>query len=75
MPLVPSQITLMSESRIINVIWEGTNGILGLWIGREGLEEYFKQGQGFLNFQLTEMLRATPFFITVASRSRECAWL
>jgi len=66
---IPVPIERMIRDSLINVIWEGTNGILGLWIGREGLEEYFKQGQGFLNFQLTEMLRATPFFITVASRS------
>jgi alkylation response protein AidB-like acyl-CoA dehydrogenase len=66
---IPVPIERMIRDSLINVIWEGTNGILSLWIGREGLEEYFQHGKGFLNFQFTEMLRATPFFITVASRS------
>jgi alkylation response protein AidB-like acyl-CoA dehydrogenase len=66
---IPVPIERMIRDSLINVIWEGTNGILSLWIGREGLEEYFQRGKGFLNFQFTEMLRATPFFITVASRS------
>jgi Acyl-CoA dehydrogenases len=66
---IPVPIERMIRDSLINVIWEGTNGILTLWIGREGLEQYFQQGKGFLNFQLGEMLQATPFFITVASRS------
>ncbi|HET7058709.1 MAG TPA: acyl-CoA dehydrogenase family protein, partial [Nitrospiraceae bacterium] len=66
---IPVPIERMIRDSLINVIWEGTNGILTLWIGREGLEQYFQQGKGFLNFQLAEMLQATPFFITVASRS------
>lgn len=66
---IPVPIERMIRDSLINVIWEGTNGILNLWIGREGLEQYFQQGKGFLNFQLGEMLRSTPFFVTVASRS------
>jgi alkylation response protein AidB-like acyl-CoA dehydrogenase len=66
---IPVPIERMIRDSLINIIWEGTNGILTLWIGREGLEQYFQQGKGFLNFQLAEMLQATPFFITVASRS------
>ena len=66
---IPVPIERMIRDSLINVIWEGTNGILTLWIGREGLEQYFQQGKGFLNLQLAEMLQATPFFLTVASRS------
>ena len=66
---IPVPIERMIRDSLINVIWEGTNGILTLWIGREGLEEYFQQGKSFLNLQFMEMLHATPFFITVASRS------
>lgn len=66
---IPVPIERMIRDALINVIWEGTNGILTLWIGREGLEQYFRQGKGFLSFQLAEMLHATPFFFTVASRS------
>ena len=54
---------------LINVIWEGSNGILTLWIGRKDLAEYFMHGTAFLEFQITEMLRATPFFVKTAVRS------
>lgn len=66
---IPVPIERMIRDALINITWEGTNGILNLWIGREGLEEYFKQGKGFLDGQIKEMLRATPFFLKVASRS------
>jgi alkylation response protein AidB-like acyl-CoA dehydrogenase len=66
---LPVPIERMIRDALINVIWEGTNGILTLWIGREGLAEYFTHGQAFLEFQLTEMLRATPFFVKTAARS------
>jgi len=66
---IPVPIERMIRDALINVIWEGTNGILTLWIGREGLEEYFKQGTAFLEWQIKDMLRATPFFVKVLSRS------
>lgn len=66
---LPVPIERMIRDALINVIWEGSNGILTLWIGREGLAEYFTQGTAFLEFQITEMLRATPFFVKTAARS------
>jgi alkylation response protein AidB-like acyl-CoA dehydrogenase len=66
---IPAPIERMIRDALINVIWEGTNGILHLWIGREGLEEYFKHGQAFLDVQVGEMLRSLPFFLKVMSRS------
>lgn len=54
---------------LINVIWEGTNGILTLWIGREGLSEYVSHGNAFLEFQIREMVQAIPFFAGIATRS------
>jgi len=65
----PVPIERMIRDALINVIWEGSNGILTLWIGREGLGEYFTQGNAFLEFQITEMLRAMPFFVKTAARS------
>ncbi len=59
----------MIRDSLINVIWEGTNGILTLWIGREGLAEYVSQGKAFLEFQIGEMAQALPFFAKVAGRS------
>ena len=59
----------MIRDAIINIIWEGTNGILTLWIGREGLAEYVTQGKAFLEFRIEEMVRAAPFFTKVAARS------
>jgi hypothetical protein len=66
---MPVPVERMIRDSLINVIWEGTNGILSLWIGREGLDEYFKQGKAFLDLQVQEMLHATPFFMKVMSRS------
>jgi len=66
---IPVPIERMIRDALINLIWEGTNGILALWIGREGLEEYFKQGTAFLEWQIQGMLHATPFFVKVVSRS------
>jgi len=66
---IPAPIERMIRDSLINLIWEGTNGILNLWIGREGLEGYFKQGQAFLDMQVKAMLHATPFFVKVVSRS------
>lgn len=66
---LPAPIERMIRDALINVIWEGSNGILTLWIGREGLSEYFTHGQAFLEFHIAEMLRATPFFVRTAARS------
>ncbi|MDF0667395.1 MAG: acyl-CoA/acyl-ACP dehydrogenase [Nitrospira sp.] len=66
---LPAPIERMVRDALINVIWEGTNGILTLWIGREGLAEYVSHGKAFLDFQIGEMVRALPFFAKVASRS------
>lgn len=66
---LPVPVERMIRDALINVIWEGSNGILTLWIGREGLAEYFTQGTAFLEFQVKEMLRATPFFAKTAVRS------
>ena len=66
---LPVPIERMIRDALINVIWEGSNGILTLWIGREGLAEYFTHGTAFLEFQIAEMLRATPFFVKTAARS------
>ena len=49
---LPAPIERMVRDALINVIWEGTNGILTLWIGREGLAEYVSQGKAFLEFQI-----------------------
>jgi len=66
---LPAPIERMIRDSLINVIWEGTNGILTLWIGREGLAEYVSQGKAFLEFQISEMVQAVPFFAKVAGRS------
>ena len=66
---LPAPIERMIRDALINVIWEGSNGILTLWIGREGLSEYFTHGQAFLNGHLADMMRATPFFLNRAARS------
>ncbi len=66
---IPVPIERMIRDALINLIWEGTNGILNLWIGREGLDEYVKQGKAFLDMQVKDMLHATPFFVKVVSRS------
>ncbi len=66
---LPVPIERMIRDALINVIWEGSNGILTLWIGREGLSEYFTHGQAFLEFHIAEMLRAAPFFVRTAARS------
>jgi len=66
---IPVPVERMIRDALINVIWEGTNGILTLWIGREGLAEYFNHGKAFLDRQIGNMLRAAPFFATAAARS------
>jgi alkylation response protein AidB-like acyl-CoA dehydrogenase len=66
---LPIPVERMIRDSLINVLWEGTNGILTLWIGREGLDEYFKHGKAFLELQVHEMVHATPFFLKVMSRS------
>lgn len=66
---LPAPIERMIRDALINVIWEGSNGILTLWIGREGLSQYFTHGQAFLDYHVAEMLRATPFFVNTAARS------
>jgi hypothetical protein len=65
----PTPVERMIRDALINVIWEGTNGILTLWIGREGLANYVTHGQAFLDRQLADMLRAAPFFAKVAART------
>lgn len=66
---LPAPVERMIRDSLINVIWEGTNGILTLWIGREGLAEYVSHGRAFLEFQIGEVVRALPFFAKVAGRS------
>lgn len=66
---LPVPVERMVRDALINVIWEGTNGILALWIGREGLNEYVSHGKAFLEFQIDGMVRALPFFAKVAGRS------
>lgn len=66
---LPVPIERMVRDALINVIWEGTNGILTLWIGREGLSEYVSHGNAFLELQIREMMQAIPFFAGIASRS------
>jgi alkylation response protein AidB-like acyl-CoA dehydrogenase len=66
---VPVPIERMIRDGLINLIWEGTNGILTLWIGREGLEEYFQQGKAFLEMEFAGMVKATPFLFKIMSRS------
>jgi alkylation response protein AidB-like acyl-CoA dehydrogenase len=70
---IPAPVERMIRDSLINVIWEGTNGILTLWIGREGLAEYVARGNAFLEFQITEMARVLPFFTQVAARSLRVA--
>jgi alkylation response protein AidB-like acyl-CoA dehydrogenase len=70
---IPAPVERMIRDSLINVIWEGTNGILTLWIGREGLAEYVARGNAFLEFQITEMARVLPFFAHVAARSLRVA--
>lgn len=66
---LPAPIERMIRDALINVIWEGSNGILTLWIGREGLSQYFTHGQAFLDVHIADMVRATPFFVNTAARS------
>ncbi len=66
---LPTPVERMIRDSLINVIWEGTNGILTLWIGREGLAEYVSQGKAFLEFQISEMVQALPFFAKIVGRS------
>jgi len=66
---VPVPVERMIRDALINVIWEGTNGILTLWIGREGLAEFVTHGRAFLDYQVVDMLRAAPFFVKTAARS------
>ncbi|HQR13753.1 MAG TPA: acyl-CoA dehydrogenase family protein [Nitrospira sp.] len=66
---LPAPIERMIRDALINVIWEGSNGILTLWIGREGLSRYFTHGQAFLDVHIADMVRATPFFVNTAMRS------
>jgi alkylation response protein AidB-like acyl-CoA dehydrogenase len=66
---IPAPVERMIRDAVINLIWEGTNGILTLWIGREGLAGYFNHGKAFLDRQIADMLRAVPFFARVAARS------
>lgn len=66
---VPVPVERMIRDALINVIWEGTNGILTLWIGREGLAEFVTHGRAFLDYQVAEMLQAAPFFVKTAARS------
>ena len=66
---LPVPVERMVRDALINVIWEGTNGILTLWIGREGLAEYVSHGKAFLELQIGEMVQALPFFAKVAGRS------
>ncbi|MCC6965024.1 MAG: acyl-CoA dehydrogenase family protein [Nitrospira sp.] len=66
---LPAPIERMIRDALINVIWEGSNGILTLWIGREGLSRYFTHGQAFLDVHIADMVRATPFFVNAAVRS------
>jgi len=66
---LPVPVERMIRDALINVIWEGSNGILTLWIGREGLAEYFTHGQAFLDGHLADMVRAMPFFADTAARS------
>jgi hypothetical protein len=66
---LPVPIERLVRDALINVIWEGTNGILTLWIGREGLAEYVSHGKALLEFRTSEMVRAASFFAKVAGRS------
>ncbi len=66
---LPAPVERMIRDALINVIWEGSNGILTLWIGREGLSQYFTHGQAFLDGHIADMVRATPFFVNTAARS------
>lgn len=66
---LPAPIERMIRDSLINVIWEGTNGILTLWIGREGLAEYVSHGKAFLDFQISEVVQALPYFVKIAGRS------
>lgn len=66
---LPVPIERMIRDALINVIWEGSNGILTLWIAREGLAEYVTQGTAFLECRLEEMARAVPFFAKISARS------
>lgn len=73
---LPAPVERMIRDSLINVIWEGTNGILTLWIGREGLAEYVSQGKAFLEFQISEMAQALPFFAKVVGRSfNRLSWI
>lgn len=70
---IPAPVERMIRDSLINVIWEGTNGILTLWIGREGLAEYVARSHAILDLRINEMVRAVPFFAQVAARSLRVA--
>jgi hypothetical protein len=58
---VPVPVERLIRDALINVIWEGSNGILTLWIAREGLGEYVTQGRAFLERGIEDMAQAVPF--------------
>lgn len=66
---LPVPIERMIRDALINVIWEGSNGILTLWIAREGLTEYVTQGRTLLEGGIDEMAQAIPFFTRISARA------
>ena len=66
---LPVPIERMIRDALINVIWEGSNGILTLWIAREGLGEYVTQGRAFLERGIEDMAQAVPFFARISARA------
>ena len=66
---LPVPIERMIRDALINVIWEGSNGILTLWIAREGLTEYVTQGRTCLEGGIDDMAQALPFFTRISARA------
>ena len=66
---LPVPVERMIRDALINVIWEGSNGILTLWIAREGLAEYVTQGRAFLERGIEDMAQAVAFFAGLSARA------
>lgn len=59
---------MLRDARI-NLVWEGTSEILRIWMAREALSPYIKQGIAFLEGSLSEKIAAPWYFARMACRA------